>query len=354
MRSLTSSRASTVTIAMILAMALLMASTAVAGAKRPTKPPPSPSPSPTVTIQIAATGTLEPSRQYANVEVTVTCPADWTWSSGSLYLLRNDRGGSGSFSVPCTGTPQVGRARVVNGNKFELGEWSGQAYVRIARNGQEVQFSSTRQVRLVPQVAARIADQGQLTGTAGGGVSIAIAAGCPSGATGQPSSVTVSQGTAQGSASFTPICDATLRTFVLPITASQGTFHTGAANGAASVAVGWTSETFVGTDSRAITLLESSTGDTTPPTMPTGLWADTFGDTETWLTWGASSDNATPTGLIVYEVFLNGRFDQPIGGGFTRAILYSDAGVLNKIEVFAVDGAGNRSEPATVFVDLRP
>ena len=69
---------------------------------------------------------------------------------------------------------------------------------------------------------------------------------------------------------------------------------------------------------------------------------------------GASSDNATPTGLIVYEVFLNGRFDQPIGGGFTEAILYSDAGVLNTIEVFAVDGAGNRSAPASVTVDMRP
>ena len=28
-----------------------------------------------------------------------------------------------------------------------------------------------------------------------------------------------------------------------------------------------------------------------------------------------ASDNATPTSLIVYEVYLNGRFDQPIGGG---------------------------------------
>ena len=41
-------------------------------------------------------------------------------------------------------------------------------------------------------------------------------------------------------------------------------------------------------------------------------------DGETWLSWGASSDNATPTGLIVYEVYLNGRFDQPIGGGYTQ------------------------------------
>jgi hypothetical protein len=64
-----------------------------------------------------------------------------------------------------------------------------------------------------------------------------------------------------------------------------------------------------------------------------------------------STDNATPTGLIVYEVFLNGRFDQGIGGGYTQAILYADLGVLNTIEVVAVDGAGNRSAPASTTVD---
>jgi hypothetical protein len=359
MRSLTSPRGTSVLIAAILAMALLIASTASVDAKRPPKPSPSPTPSPTptptITIQIAPTGSLEPSRQYANVDVTVTCPEGWTLSRGSLYLLRNDRGGSGSFSVPCTGTAQVGRARVVNGNKFELGEWNAQAYVGITRNGHDVTATAARTVRLVPGVTARIADQGQLTGTSGGGVSIAVAVACPTGATGQPSSITVSQdGTAQGSASFTPTCDGTSRTHVLPITASQGTFHTGSAAASASVPVSFTGETFSGGDNRTITLLESSTGDVTPPTTPAGLWANTFGDTETWLSWVASTDNATPTGLIVYEVFLNGRFDQPIGGGSTQAILYADAGVLNTIEVFAVDGAGNRSEPATVTVDLRP
>ena len=140
---------------------------------------------------------------------------------------------------------------------------------------------------------------------------------------------------------------------VLPITASQGTFHTGSAVADAFVTVTWLGEAFFGVDNRAITLLESSTGDTTPPTTPAGLSASTFGDTETWLSWGASTDNATPMGQIVYEVYLNGRFDQGIGGGYTQAILYVDAGVLNTIEVFAVDGAGNRSEPASVTVDMR-
>jgi hypothetical protein len=308
-----------------------------------------------VTIAIADTGTLEPSGVYANVDVTVTCPLGWSWVSGSLYLLHTDRaGGTGSFDATCTGTPQVGRARVVNGNRFTLGSWNGQAYVRIARNGQEVQASSARPVRLEPGVTARIADQGQLTGTSGSGLRIAIAVACPIGATGSQSFITVTQGTASGTAAFTPTCDRSSHTHVLAIAASQGAFQTGSASASATASVTWNSGTFSGADSRTIALLESSTGDTTPPTTPAALSASTFGDTETWLDWGASSDNATPTGLLVYEVWLNGRFDQPIAGGFTEAILYSDAGVLNTIEVYAVDGAGNRSAPASVTIDLRP
>jgi hypothetical protein len=357
MRSLISPRVSGVGVVAVVAVTLFIASAGTVDAKRPPKPPPSSSPPPpsaSVTIEIAPSGTLEPNRVYANVDVTVTCPEGWTLSRGSLYVLQNDRGGSGSFSASCTGTAQVARARVVNGNKFTLGNWSATAYVGIVRNGQEVTATSTRTIRLVPGVTARVADQGQLTGTSGGGVRIAVAVACPTGATGQESHVTVSQGgTALGRAFFTPTCDSQTRTLVLPITASQGTFHTGSAVGDAFVTVSWNGESFYGVDNRAITLLESTTGDTTPPTTPSGLSASTFGDTETWLTWGASSDNATPTGLIVYEVYLNGRFDQAIGGGYTQAILYVDAGVLNTIEVVAVDGAGNRSAPASVTVDMR-
>jgi hypothetical protein len=133
--------------------------------------------------------------------------------------------------------------------------------------------------------------------------------------------------------------------------AFQGTFHTGSATSEAFATVTWAGQGFYGIDSRAITLLESSTGDTTKPTTPANLSANVFGDGETWLSWGASSDNATPTGLIVYEAYLNGRFDQPIGGGYTQAILYADLGVVNTIEVIAVDGAGNKSAPASVTVD---
>ncbi len=360
MRGLLGARVSTVRLAAIVAMVLIIASTTSVAGKRPPKPPPTqppPTTSPTtapsgsVTIAIAASGTLEPNRQYAVVDVTVTCPTGWTWIRGGLYIRQADPGGSGTFTASCTGSPQVVPSRVVNGNKWTLGNATAQAFVTIARNGQEVQSSSQRSIRLEPGVVTRVADQGQLTGTTGGGVRIAVAVACPSGATGQGSFVTVTKGTASGQASFTPTCDGTSRTHVLSITAAQGSFQTGAATGAATASVGFTSQTFSGNDSRAITILESSTGDATPPTTPANLSANVFGDGETWLSWSASSDNATPSGLIVYEVYLNGRFDQPIGGGYTEAILYADLGVVSTIEVIAVDGAGNKSAPATVTVD---
>jgi hypothetical protein len=359
MRSLLSSRRSSLGFATLVAIALLLASTSTAAGKRPTNPPPTPkptaaptsAPSGSVQIAIAATGTLEPNRQYANVDVTVTCSQGWTVTQGSLNLRQDSPGGGGTFPATCTGAAQVVRARVVNGNKWTLGNATATAFVTISRNGQSTQGTSQRVIRLEPGVVVRVADQGQLTGTSGGGARLAVAVACPSGATGQASTLTVTQGAASGQASFTPTCDGTSRTHVVSITAGQGTFQTGAANGSATVNVGWNSGTFTGGDTRAITILETSTGDATPPSSPADLWANVFGDGETWLSWSASTDNATPSGLIVYEVYLNGRFDQPIGGGQTRAILYADLGVVSTIEVIAVDGAGNRSAPATVTVD---
>ncbi|MDF2733900.1 MAG: beta,4-xylanase, family [Chloroflexota bacterium] len=358
MRSLISSRVLRVHVAALVAMALIVGSAAAVAAKPPPKPPPTPSPTPTVapppaapTITIASTGSLEPDQVYANIDVTVTCAVGSTFTNGWIYILQNDRGGSGSFTTTCTGTPQVARSRVVNGNRFTLGNWTARAFVRVTKNGQQTQVEASRTITLVPGVSVRIADQGQLTGTSGGAAKLAVAVACPSGATGQSSSVTLTQGAAIGSASFTPICDRQTTTVVLSFTASGGTFHTGSATAAASASVGFNGESFSGTDSREVTILESSTGDTTPPSTPPNLGANVFGDGETWLDWNASTDNATPSGLIVYEVFLNGRFDQPIGGGLTAAILYADLGVVNTIDVFAVDGAGNRSAPATVTVD---
>jgi hypothetical protein len=355
MRSLASSRLLRTQVGALVAIALIIGTTATVAAKKPTPPPqqpPPPQPSPTITIAIAPTASLEPSGEYANIDVTVTCPLGWTFSQGWVYIFQpDDPGGSGTFGGTCTGTPQVGHSRVVNGNRINLGSADAQAFVRIAKDGTQVTASSSRTITVQPSVVVRIAAQGQLTGTSGGSVAIALSVACPIGAAGQASTVSVTQGSATGTASFTPTCDRFAHTVVASIAAAQGTFQTGSASASALASVGFSGGSFSGTDSRTVTILESSTGDKTPPTTPANLSANVFGDGETWLSWSASSDNATPSGLIVYEVFLNGRFDQGIGGGQTSAILYADLGVVSTIEVVAVDGAGNRSAPASVTVD---
>ncbi len=206
MRSLINSRVPSVRVAAVLAVALVIGGTATVDAKRPPKP--SPPPSPSATVEVAPSGTMDPNSESVLVDVTAMCPEGWTWAYGRLYVLQADRGGAGTFSVPCTGASQVAHVKVVNGNRFQLGNWTANAYVGIERNGQEVTVTSTRTIRLEPGVTALVADQGQLTGTSGGGVRIAVAVACPTGTTGQESYVAVSQGgTALGRAFFTPTCD---------------------------------------------------------------------------------------------------------------------------------------------------
>ena len=155
MRSLFTSERLRVGLATLMAGALIIGSAATVAAKAPPKPSPkpTPAPSPTITLEIAPTGTLEPSGEYGNVDVTVTCPTGWGWSYGRLYVLRGDLGGSATFSATCTGTPQVARARIVNGNRFQLGDWTATAYVGIVSNGQE----ATTSTAITTQVHSRVA-----------------------------------------------------------------------------------------------------------------------------------------------------------------------------------------------------
>ena len=197
MRSLISARVLRVHVAVLVAMVLIIGSAATVAAENRRRPDPAAAPPPSgsaPTITIAPTATLEPDQVYANLDVTVTCAVGSTFTNGWTYILQNDRGGSGTYTSTCTGTPQVARSRVVNGNRFTLGNWTAKAYLRVSRNGQVTQVDASRPITLVPAVSVRIADQGQLTGTSGGGAKLAVAVACPAGATGQSSSVTLTQG----------------------------------------------------------------------------------------------------------------------------------------------------------------
>jgi cellulose 1,4-beta-cellobiosidase len=88
--------------------------------------------------------------------------------------------------------------------------------------------------------------------------------------------------------------------------------------------------------------------DTEPPTAPSNVRADGFGDgsTELLVTWTASSDNVDPQSRIRYEVFINGNLSE-VTVGTTRATTYGVNGT-NTIQVFAIDAARNRSAAGTI------
>jgi chitodextrinase len=88
--------------------------------------------------------------------------------------------------------------------------------------------------------------------------------------------------------------------------------------------------------------------DHTPPSVPTNLWEDDFGDAEFWLSWTESTDDVTPPDFIRYDVYVNGLFSDVVFGSGARSINYGNFGEVNTVEVIAVDEAGNESAPATL------
>jgi chitodextrinase len=99
------------------------------------------------------------------------------------------------------------------------------------------------------------------------------------------------------------------------------------------------------------TTAAASPNDTTAPTTPGNLNTGgmVFQDGETWLNWIASTDNNTPASRIVYRVIVNGVLDHELLGA-TRTILYVPVGQTSRIDIVAVDEAGNQSDPATILV----
>ena len=93
-----------------------------------------------------------------------------------------------------------------------------------------------------------------------------------------------------------------------------------------------------------------SAADSEPPSTPGCCWGGDVGGLELNLFWGQSFDNQTAQASILYEVYLNGVLDHATTGD--RAVVYVTQTGDNTITLIAVDGAGNRSEPAsaTFFV----
>lgn len=99
-----------------------------------------------------------------------------------------------------------------------------------------------------------------------------------------------------------------------------------------------------------VTTTSVDPSDNIAPTTPSGLSAYDVGDLEIDLSWVASTDDRDPASAIRYEVYRNGVLEDSMYNR-TNSIIYGASGV-NTISVVAIDGAGNRSAPATTTVTL--
>ncbi|MGH7133773.1 MAG: fibronectin type III domain-containing protein [Phycisphaerales bacterium] len=98
----------------------------------------------------------------------------------------------------------------------------------------------------------------------------------------------------------------------------------------------------------SVTTSQADPNDHTPPSTPTNLNENDFGDAEFWLSWTESTDNVTPQDFIRYEVYVNGELSDIQVGTGARSINYGTFGKVNTVEVIAIDEAGNASAPATL------
>jgi hypothetical protein len=92
--------------------------------------------------------------------------------------------------------------------------------------------------------------------------------------------------------------------------------------------------------------------DTTSPTVPSPLFADSFGDLEISLSWGQSTDDFDAQVNIRYDVYVNGRFEDVVFGSGGPRVIYGTGFGENVIEVFATDTAGNTSTAGTFTIFL--
>lgn len=103
-----------------------------------------------------------------------------------------------------------------------------------------------------------------------------------------------------------------------------------------------------------ITTPKADKSDYMPPKPPPGLWAAQHDLTEVTLYWSDSDDNVTAPDFIEYHVYLNGIFDGAMVGIYrNQYTLYLTPGIVNSLELYAFDEAGNRSIPSTLIFDLR-
>ena len=108
-------------------------------------------------------------------------------------------------------------------------------------------------------------------------------------------------------------------------------------------------------DPLAVTTPAANATDKEAPSTPPGFSGGVIdGATEAMVFFGDSVDNVTLPEHIRYYLYLNGVFDGATVDPYPHQFsMYLTLGIVNRIEVYAVDEAGNRSAPATMTIDLR-
>jgi hypothetical protein len=91
-----------------------------------------------------------------------------------------------------------------------------------------------------------------------------------------------------------------------------------------------------------VTTTPNDGSDVTPPTQPSNVQAESYGDLEMQVSWIASTDDVTPQNVIVYEIYVNGVHENTAVGRNMTPSAYGVRGD-NVITVIAIDEAGNRS-----------
>ena len=223
---------------------------------------------------------------------------------------------SASFSATCTGTAQVHHVRAVNGNRFLLGDWTASAHVVIARSGREERASSSRDDPSgdpAPpcELQARAAHRND-----GKRYQDRRRRRLPRRCDGRSVVRDSDAGWGFGRGVLHPdLRPPDAHCCPLDLGCARDLQHRQRRRlRVRQRDVEW--RIVLGVRHPGDTIWRRPPVTRHPPSTPAGLGANLLGsgDGETDLTWSASSDNATPTGLLVYEVFLNSRFDQAIGG----------------------------------------
>jgi hypothetical protein len=224
-------------------LALLVAGGAAPAQARPV--PPSP------TVALGSVARLAPDGRSVDIDLAASCPQRWTVVEAVVSVSQGQASGQAPFPLTCTGGPKAFTVTVQSGGApFQLGQAQATATVRIQR-GRTLQAQDSQVVRVVPSAVVRLADTALLA-DGGAALFVDVTVGCPVGASGQQSFVTVTQSPTSGQGTFVPTCDGQQHTFTVRVQATQGLFQAGSAQGSAFVVIAEGGDLFFGEDNRPV------------------------------------------------------------------------------------------------------